>query len=435
MPDDLSAATKSPATPPQSSTPARYALAMLTVIYTLNFLDRTVINILIDPIKRDYHLSDTEMGLITGFGFVLMYSLLAAPVARWADRGNRRSILTWGLTIWSGMTALAGISRNAIQLTLARFGVGIGEAAGTAPSASIISDLFPSHQRAMAMSVYQLGPVFGGFLGAFIGGWINQYYGWHRAFLVAGIPGLLVALIFRFTVKEPVRGTTEETQVRTRQQPIGETLDFIFSQKSYVLLLIGFSFTTYIQFGFGNWTAPFLGRIRHLNSAQIGTYLGTVRGVAGLIGTLIGGYLTDWFGHRDPRWRLYVPAICSMLACPAALLFLFSPSPVLSLAGFAVISAASPVHVGPIISVSHSVVKVGMRTFSTSLLYLISEIFGLGLGPYFIGAFNDHYAKQLGVNVIRYSMSTAAAATLIGGIFFLIAAQFLKNDVPRTLAE
>ena len=162
------------------------------------------------------------------------------------------------------MTALAGIARSALQLTLARFGVGVGEAAGTAPSTSMISDLFPGDQRAMAMSVYQLGPVFGGFLGAFIGGWINQYYGWHRAFLVAGLPGLIVALIFRFTVKEPVRGTTEETKVSTRQQPVGETLRFIFSQKSYILLLVGFSFTTYIQFGFGNWTAPFLGRIRHL---------------------------------------------------------------------------------------------------------------------------------------------------------------------------
>ncbi len=419
----------------QTSSSARYTLALLTIIYTLNFLDRTVINILIDPIKRDYHLSDAEMGFITGFGFVIMYSILAAPVARWADRGNRRNILTWGLTIWSAMTALAGIARSALQLTLARFGVGVGEAAGTAPSTSMISDLFPGDRRAMAMSVYQLGPVFGGFLGAFIGGWINQYYGWHRAFLVAGLPGLLVALIFRFTVKEPVRGTTEITKVNTRQQPVGETLRFIFSQKSYLLLLIGFSFTTYIQFGFGNWTAPFLGRIRHLNSAQIGTYLGTVRGVAGLVGTLIGGYLTDWFGRRDPRWRLYVPAICSMLACPGALLFLFSPSPVLSLAGFAVISAASPVHVGPIISVSHSVVKVGMRTFSTSLLYLISELIGLGGGSLFIGAFNDHYAKQLGVNVIRYSMSTAAVATLIGGILFIAAAQFLKQDVPRTLEE
>lgn len=419
----------------QSSSAARYALVMLTIIYTLNFLDRTVITILIDPIKHDYHLSDKTMGFISGFGFVLMYSALAAPVARWADRGNRRSILTFGLVIWSGMTALAGIARNALQLTLARFGVGVGEAAGTAPSASMISDLFPGHQRAMAMSVYQLGPVFGGFLGAFIGGWINQYYGWHRAFLVAGLPGLLIALIFRFTVKEPIRGTTERTKVDTRQQGVGETLRFMLNQKSYMFLLAGFCLTTFTQFGFGSWTAPFLGRIRHLNSKEIGTYLGSVRGVAGLVGTLIGGYLTDWFGHRDPRWRLYVPAIGSILTAPAVLLFLFSPNPILSLAGFALISAASPVHVGPIVSVSHSVVRVGMRTFSTSVLYLISELIGLGGGTLFIGWFNDHYGHQLGVNVIRYSMATAAATTLLGGILFIVAAQFLKEDVPRTFEE
>jgi predicted MFS family arabinose efflux permease len=419
----------------QSSSSARYALAILTIIYTLNFLDRTVINILIDPIKRDYHLSDTTMGFITGAGFVIMYSILAAPVARWADRGNRRSILTWGLVLWSGMTALAGVARNAVQLTLFRFGVGIGEAAGTAPSASMISDLFPGHQRAMAMSVYQLGPVFGGFLGAFIGGWINQYYGWHMAFLAAGLPGLLVALIFRYTVKEPARGTTEQTKVNTRQQPLRETFGFLLGQKSYMFLLAGFCLTTFTQFGFGTWTAPFLGRIRHLNSAQIGTYLGTVRGVAGLVGTLLGGYLTDWFGHRDPRWRLYVPAICSIIAAPAVLLFLFSQNPIFSLAGFALISAASPVHVGPIVSVSHSVVKVGMRAFSTSVLYLVSELIGLGLGNIFIGAFNDHFAGKLGVNVIRYSMATAAATTLIGGLLFIVAAQFLKQDVSRTLVE
>jgi len=425
--------------PGQSTSPpshaARYALAILTIIYTLNFLDRQVITILIDPIKRDYHLSDTEIGFITGLGFILMYSAIAPFVARWADRGNRRDILTAGLVLWSGMTALAGIARNALQLTLARFGVGIGEAAGTAPSASMISDLFPGDRRAMAMSVYQLGPVFGGFLGAFIGGWINQYYGWHRAFLVAGIPGLVVALIFRFTVKEPMRGTTEETRLNTSQQPVGETLRFLFSQKSWLILLIGFSLTTFLQFGFGNWTAPFLHRVRNLNSAQIGTYLGTVRGVAGLIGTLIGGYLTDRFGRRDPRWRLYVPAICSMLACPGALLFLFSPSPVLALAGFAIISAASPVHVGPVISVSHSIVKVGMRTFSTSLLYLITELIGMGGGTLLIGALNDHYMPRLGPTAIRYSMSTAAAATLIGGLLFIVAAQYLKQDAGRTLSE
>lgn len=419
----------------RSGTSAGYALAILTAIYSLNFLDRTVINILIDPIKHDYHLSDTVMGFISGFGFVTLYSILAAPVARWADRGNRRAIITGGLILWSGMTALGGVARNALQLTLSRFGVGIGEAAGTAPSTSMISDLFPGNKRATAMSIYQLGPVIGGFLGAFIGGWVNQYYGWHDAFLVAGLPGLLVAIVFRFTVKEPERGRSEERKVPTGQQSLGVTMRFMASQKCYMLLLAGFCLTTYTQFGFGTWTAVFLGRIQHLNTAQIGTYAGTLRGIAGLTGTLVGGYLSDWAGRRDVRWRIYVSAIASMLTAPAVLVFLFAPSLSVCLIGFTAAMMLSPVHVGPLVGVSHSVVKVGMRAFATSVIYLISELVGLGLGPLFIGAFNDHYAPQLGVGVIRYSMATAAVTTLLGGLLFFLAARYMERDMARTVAD
>jgi MFS family permease len=415
-------------------TSAFYALAMLTLIYSLNFLDRTVINILIDPIKRDYHLSDSVMGFISGFGFVILYSILAAPVARWADRGNRRSIITWGLVLWSGMTALAGVARNAVQLTLSRFGVGIGEAAGTAPSASMISDLFPGDKRSSALAIYQLGPVIGGFLGAFVGGWVNEYYGWHDAFLVAGIPGLLIALIFRLTVKEPQRGRSEEKKVDTTQQNLRETMRFMLRQKCYMLLLVGFCFTTFTQFGFGTWTAPFLGRIHHLNTKQIGTYIGTLRTAGGLVGTLAGGYLSDWAGKRDVRWRIYVSAICSILALPGVLLFSFSRNLFPCLVGMTIVSTMSPVHVGPIVGVSHSVVKVGMRAFATSVIYLISELLGLGFGPYLMGVFNDHYRARFGVDVIRYSTATAALTTLVGGLLFIAAAQYMVRDMNRASA-
>lgn len=417
------------------SAPAVYALALLTAIYSLNFLDRTVINILIDPIKHAFHVSDAVMGFISGFGFVILYSILAAPVARWADRGNRRNIITYGLVIWSGMTALGGVARNALQLTLSRFGVGIGEAAGTAPSASMISDLYPRDRRSTAMAVYQLGPAFGIFLGSFVGGWVNHYYGWHDAFFVAGIPGVLVALLFRFTVREPKRGTTEKTKVDTSQQRLGVTMRYMSHQTCYMLILIGFCFTTFTQFGFGTWVAPFLGRIYHLNTAQIGTYMGAITIVASVAGTLTGGYLSDWAGRRKIEWKVYVPAICSICASVGVLLFVLSHSLVVCLAGFVIVQALSPVHVGPMVAVSHSVVKVGMRAFATSLIYLLSELLGLGLGPYLIGIFNDHFQKQLGVNVLRYTMFPAAITTFIGGFLFIAAAQYLRRDMARSAAE
>jgi MFS family permease len=415
--------------------PAIYALAVLTAIYSLNFLDRTVINILIDPIKHTYHVSDAVMGFISGFGFVLLYSVLAAPVARWADRGNRRNIISLGLVIWSGMTALGGVARNALQLTLSRFGVGIGEAAGTAPSTSMISDLYPVERRSTAMAAYQLGPAFGIFLGSFVGGWVNHYYGWHAAFFVAGVPGLLVALLFRFTVREPKRGLVETTTVDTGQQRLFETLGYMSKQTCYVLILIGFCFTTFTQFGFGTWVAPFLGRIYHLNTAQIGTYMGTITIVGSVAGTLIGGYLSDWAGRRKIEWKIYVPAICSICAMPGVLLFVFSHSLTLCLVGFVIVQTLSPVHVGPMVAVSHSVVKVGMRAFATSLIYLLAELLGLGLGPYLIGIFNDHFQKEFGVGVIRYTMFPAALTTLIGGVLFIAAARYLRRDMARSEAE
>ena len=216
---------------------AHYALYLLTSTYALNYVDRNVFSILLESIKRDLHASDTVMGLLAGFTFVIFQGVLGLPIARLADRSERRSILAIGILLWSAMTAFSGMARTVVQLAFARIGVGVGEAASAA-APSLISDLFPEGRRQSAMGIYSTGLYLGVFLGYFVGGWVNQYYGWRAAFFAAGAPGVIVALILRFTVDEPQRGGSEARGnigvPAVRQEPLSETLRFLAGQGSFV---------------------------------------------------------------------------------------------------------------------------------------------------------------------------------------------------------
>src|SRR5579864_1326715 len=222
-----------------------YVLALLTIIYALNFLDRTIFNVLIEPIKKEFALSDTTMGLLAGFGFVLFYSLLGIPIARVADRLNRRNIVATALAFWSAMTFLCGIASSVGTLALARIGVGMGESAGTPASQSMVADLFDKNERPRALGVYAIGTYLGVFLGYFIGGFVNQHYGWRMAFFAAGLPGIVLATILWLTVKEPRRGAMAETFT---PEPVGPTLAFLASQRTFVIILIGFCLTSYTNY-------------------------------------------------------------------------------------------------------------------------------------------------------------------------------------------
>ena len=206
----------------------------MTVIYALNFLDRTIFNVLIEPIKKEFALSDTTMGLLAGFGFVLFYSLLGIPIARVADRFNRRNIVAIALAFWSAMTVFCGMAQSVTTLALARIGVGIGESAGTPASQSIIADLFSKNERPRALGIYAIGTYLGVFLGYFIGGYVNQHYGWRMAFYAAGLPGIALAAVLWLTISEPKRGAMAETFT---PEPIGPTLGFLASQRTFVIVL------------------------------------------------------------------------------------------------------------------------------------------------------------------------------------------------------
>jgi MFS family permease len=282
------------------STRRYYVLGLLTIIYALNFLDRTIFNVLIEPIKKEFALSDTTMGLLAGFGFVLLYSLLGIPIARIADRLNRRNIVALAFAFWSAMTFLCGMASSVATLTLARIGVGIGESAGTPASQSMVADLFGKNERPRALGIYAIGTYLGVFLGYFIGGYVNQHYGWPMAFFSAGLPGIALAAVLCLTVAEPRRDLMAE---KFTPELIGPTLGFLASQQSLIIVLIGFCLTTYTNYATAAWIPPFLARVHHLSSAEIGTYAGTFKGLFGMAGTLVGGLVVARISRRDDRWK------------------------------------------------------------------------------------------------------------------------------------
>jgi MFS family permease len=408
-----------------------YTLLLLTLIYGLNFLDRTIFNVLIEPIKREFALSDGMIGLLAGFGFVLLYSALGLPIARIADRSNRRNIIALGLAFWSAMTALCGVAQNVVILAIARIGVGIGESAGTPASQSLIADLFSKDERPRALGIYAIGTYLGIFLGYFFGGWVNQFYGWRIAFLGVGLPGVLLALLLRMSVREPVRGGSDGSLAQMPREPVRPTFAFLFSQRSYILVLIGFCLTSYTNYATSVWIPPFLARIHHLSSVEIGLYAGTLKGLFGIAGTLLGGFVVARIGRTEDRWKLWAPAIMSALAGPIFAVCMLTPNFYVSMATLGLFSLFVGFHLGPIFAIAQTVAKPTMRALASATVLLTATCFGQGVGPLIVGLVNDQLKPMYGADAIRYSLLTASATTICGALFFLLAAMSLRADIRR----
>ena len=288
---------------PVSNGYRRYVLVLLTLVYALNFIDRQILVILQESIKVDMDLSDSQLGLLTGFAFAIFYVSVGIPIARWADLGNRRNIVSLAVAVWSGMTALSGFTQNFWQLLLARIGVGVGEAGGSPPSHSMISDYYPVEQRGSALSFYSTGVYLGILFGFLIGGWINSEFGWRVAFFVVGVPGFLVALLVRFTIREPVRGGLEGRALEV-PATFGETLRTLKGFGSFKLFAVAAGLNAFSSYGIGNFTPSFLIRSHGFSSLEVGTSLALITGIGGALGTYMGGVLADRYGANDKRWYL-----------------------------------------------------------------------------------------------------------------------------------
>jgi MFS family permease len=410
---------------------ASYVLGVLFTVYVINFIDRQVLSVFIGPIKAEFGVSDTKMGLLVGFAFALFYTFAGIPIARWADRGNRRSIIAIGLAVWSAMTVASGLARNFAQLALARVGVGVGEAAGSPPAHSLISDYFPANRRATALGIYAWGVYIGSALAYLGGGYLREYFDWRTAFYVLGAPGLVFALIVRFTVREPPRGYSERGPTTAADTTFGETLRHLLGCRSWIHLMLGSSFLSIVGYGVLMWGFEFFGRVHGMSPMDIGEWMAAIVGLGGSVGTYLGGRFVDRLGQLDSAWYMRLPAIATLVAMPFAFAFLLADSSVWSLAFFFPFYLLSNVYVPAMHTINQNLAKLRMRATAAAIMLFIVNIVGAGAGPFIVGLLNDLYADRFGGDAIRYSLLTITATGFLGSLFLYLSSRTLAEDLKR----
>ena len=405
-----------------------YVLGMLTLVYVFNFIDRQVLVILQESIKKELHLSDTQLGLLSGFTFAIFYVTLGIPIARFADKGNRRNVVTISLAIWSMMTAFSGLARNFIQLLLARIGVGVGEAGGSPPAHAMISDYFPPEKRSTALSVYSTGIYFGVLIGFLMGGYLNQHMGWRTAFFVLGIPGLIFSLLFYTTVKEPAKGATDAQATMSGEAPtFGSVLRLLFSLKVFVYLAIATALHVFCIYGLLNWAPSFLSRMHGMKNVDIGVSLGLIYGLGGAAGTYAGGYLTDRFGKKDRRFYLSIPAYAVLLSMVFIAGTIFLQSLPLTLLCLGACAFLQSMYLGPSLAVAHSLITAPMRALTSAVLFFVLNFFGQGFGPLIVGFISDALKPQLGIESLRWALSILLVMAFGAAMMFFAAAKKLRT--------
>lgn len=413
-----------------------YTLAVLTAVYIFNFIDRQILVILQEDIKVELALSDTQLGLLSGFSFAIFYVTFGIPIARWADKGVRRNIVALAIGTWSFMTAASGLAGNYWQLLAARIGVGVGEAGGSPPAHSMISDLFPPEERATALSIYSMGINFGILFGFLIGGWVNDFFGWRMVFFVIGVPGIAMALIVRFTLREPPRGHSERLQVVADTPPFTDVLKLLWSRPSFRHMALASGLHAFVGYGVGQWIASFFIRTYELSgTGEIATWLGLISGTAGAAGTFCGGYFADKLGQRDKRWYIWVPAWATVLAIPFSLTVYLINNYYVALSIFLVPVFLGAMFLGPTLAMTHGIVGVRMRALASAILFFVLNLIGLGLGPLITGMISDLLEPSLGAESLRYALVIVVSCYLWCAYHYYRAGKTIREDLARAPAS
>jgi predicted MFS family arabinose efflux permease len=400
-------------------------LAFLLLAYIFNFLDRQILGILLEPIKQDLNFTDSELGILTGPAFALVYSLFGIPLAIAADRTSRSGVVTASLVAWSSFTALCGTATSFTQLFLFRLGVGLGEAGGVAPSYALIADRFPAAKRGRAMAIFSLGVPIGLGLGAILGSWIASTFDWRTAFIAMGIAGLLLAPVFKLVVRDPPRAAGTATP--TFRQ-LGAAFPIVARKPSFWLMAFAASLSSLCGYGLATWVASILIRSFGMSLVGAGQFLGSLLLIGGTIGVFMGGWLADRLGTSDRRWYAWLPAVAWLITAPLYAAGLMSDDLTVVWLLLLVPNALNILWLGPVTTAVQHLVAPPMRATASGAFLLINNLIGLGAGPLLIGTISDELRQAYGADSLRMAALAVLAFYLVAALLMYLASRKLQAD-------
>lgn len=410
----------------------RYALVLLTAVYTLNLVDRGLMSLLLQPIKEDLQLSDTQLGFVTGIAFGLFYAVGGVPLARWADHGNRATVTSVAIGLWGATVMACVLVSNYSQLLIARVAAAVGEAGCKPPTYSLVGDYFPgAAERTRAMAIYWLGSSVATVLSFMIGGWLSERYGWRLTFFIMGIPGLVLALIVKLTLIEPRTLHGEGSPASANLPTMKAVLMLLWRQPSSRHLGLALVLLYGLGAGMGPWYAAFLMRSHNMSAADVGFWLGLNFTLSGIAGTLLGGYIVArWFAD-DERAQMRMSAVGVGVMMPAFILFLAMPNPILALIAFVPIPLAFTLFLAPTYALLQRLVPDDMRATTLAVVMLFANLIGMGIGPQVVGILSDMFMPAFGADSLRYAMASASSIALWAAYHFWRVGAVVRNDLIK----
>lgn len=411
----------------------RWILLILILGTAMSSVDRQILPLLLEQIKQSFQLSDTQLGILTGPSFFLLYAFCALPLAVVSDRISRRLVIVWCLAAFSMMTALSGLAPGFLLLIIMRMGIAIGEAGNVPASQAMVGDIYGRSQLTSAMSWLYFSQSIGTTCGFLLGGFLGQWLGWRMTFIVVGLPGVLLAFAAYFVLPQNNAATSHgrAAPLATNVVPLKVSARFLWSQATYRYLTLANAIWAFASAGIAMWTAIFIGRIYKFPPAQIGMIMALVIGVIGAIGLSVIGTLAQRMDRRDVRWPLWIVAISSLVSAPLACLTFLSQNGALAWLGGSLLAFVSVSTQGSVASMVQMLVPPHMRSIAVAIKHVVVTAIGAGTAPLVVGIFNDVLAVSYGDQAVRYTLASLSVLFPVAAVFFYIAARSLRSDINR----